>query len=202
MKSAIAARVGVDSSDGDGHVGQPGSVIVARRCAHPVTLTRIAGSRKVCRISFHTHVQHVTCPASNDKIGFSKTRGRGRRGALFVERAGNACSRSARWACDRSRRGANEESPGRSNGWRISVLLTKRGRRCRGGALLPNCPDWRGGPYAPDHRAQWLPAKVRATAHWLDDGTDCVRRWSSTARVQSDIVRRISFSNVPFRFCS
>ena len=123
-------------------------------------------------------------------------------GALFVERAGNACSRSARWACDRSRRGANEESPGRSNGWRISVLLTKRGRRCRGGALLPNCPDWRGGPYAPDHRAQWLPAKVRATAHWLDDGTDCVRRWSSTARVQSDIVRRISFSNVPFRFCS
>ena len=59
-----------------------------------------------------------------------------------------------------------------------------------------------GGPYAPDHRAQWLPAKVRATAHWLDDGTDCVRRWSSTARVQSDIVRRISFSNVPFRFCS
>ena len=25
MKSAIAARVGVDSSDGDGHVGQPGS---------------------------------------------------------------------------------------------------------------------------------------------------------------------------------
>ena len=57
-------------------VGQPGSVIVARRCAHPVTLTRIAGSRKVCRISFHTHVQHVTCPASNDKIGFSKTRGR------------------------------------------------------------------------------------------------------------------------------
>ena len=41
-----------------------------------------------------------------------------------------------------------------------------------------------------------------ATAHWRDDETDCARRWPSTARVQFDIVRRISFSNVPFRFCS
>ena len=44
---------------------------------------------------------------------------------------------------------AHDEEPSRhSNGWRISasteLSLTKKGRRCGGGAPLRICPDWKG----------------------------------------------------------